>query len=190
MSISEHENGLLPIDCDWYGAILQHSPKWSLKIIDNALVLRGAHHSKPICIAKDSDGEFIEGLSEADVVELFLLNPNTGFYIEFNLSPHGAWWCCTFESPRVRSVEMPNILHGVKTNANISQKGWDSSLLVPLKSLPSHLAFDTKTTRGNITFCLGQPQQYFSMADLGGETPDFHRPDRWITLAKLIGEEK
>jgi hypothetical protein len=139
-----------------------------------------------MCFEGDSEGRFVEGLWEADVVELFLLNPETGFYAEFNLGPRGGWWCCSFRSPRARVDESPNPLPGVKAMANASEFAWDSSLSVPLHSLPEALAFDPVKTRGNITFCLGAPQQYISLADLGGGEPDFHRPEKWIPISSLL----
>jgi len=190
---------LKPIDADWYGASAPGNPRWGLEIKGGYLTLRGVCSAPPLCIAEDREGAFVEKLWEGDVIELFLLNPQTGFYVEFNLGPRGGWWYCAFNSPRKRAA-LPERLSGVIARAAPSgtacsiangafrdavPQAWDSSLTVPLTSLPPALSFDTEAPMGNITFCLGRPQQFISLADLGGGTPDFHRPDKWIALKEL-----
>ncbi|MDR0498767.1 MAG: hypothetical protein LBH03_03395, partial [Holophagales bacterium] len=144
--------GLNPLNQDWYGAEVPGNPKWAFKIDDGLLMFRGVVSARPVCMAEDAENCFVEGLWESDVVELFLVNPRTGFYIEFNLGPRGAWWFCSFDAPRKRTSIGPVSLPGVKTHSAPTETGWDSSLIVPLNSLPSELAFDTGVTRGNITF--------------------------------------
>lgn len=177
---------LHPLDLDWHGVAVPGRPRWALSVKDGVLALQGVVSAPPVCIAEDNHGRFVEGLWESDVIELFLLNPQTGFYMEFNLGPRGAWWRCDFDSPRNRVTAGPGPLEGVTTRAAPSETAWDSTLTVSLKSLPQKLAFDASTTKGNITFCLGRPQQFVSLANLGGGTPDFHRPDRWIALSKML----
>jgi hypothetical protein len=177
---------LKPLNTDWYGIALQTPPQWGLVLTEDSLIFRGKLSTAPNCIAPDKSGDFVEGLWEADVAELFLLNPKTGYYIEFNLGPKGAWWCCTFESPRVRTNTGPEKLTGVKTTAAFSESAWDSVLKIPLKSLPTRLVFDPETTKGNITFCVGVPQHFVSLADLGDGVPDFHRPDKWIGWMEML----
>jgi hypothetical protein len=174
------------VERDWFGVAALGPPKWLLTIDDDVLALRGMVASPPICTKQDCESGFIEGLWEADVVELFLSNPRTGFYIEFNLAPRGAWWCCTFDSPRSRCADGAKPIEGVQTRAAYTEESWDSMLLVHLKSLPYRLAFDVGSTLANITFCLGRPQQFITLADLGGGEPDFHRPNKWIPIGKIL----
>ena len=47
-------------------------------------------------------GDFVEGLWEYDVAELFVRDAR-GAYQEFNVSPTGAWWSMTHTEYRVRS---------------------------------------------------------------------------------------
>jgi len=177
---------LHPIERDWFGAPTPGPPLWALAIDNDILAFRGMVGSPPICIEHDSEGSFIEGLWEADVVELFLANPSTGFYVEFNLGPRGAWWCCAFDSPRSRCEGGTKHMEGVRTKATCLENAWDSAMSIPLKSLPDGLAFDAGTTLANITFCLGKPQQFVTLADLGDGEPDFHRPDKWIPINKIL----
>jgi hypothetical protein len=179
-------NTLKSITTDWFGEAVPGNPHWSLRLSETALTLRGVVSAPPICIPEDREGVFVERLWEGDVVELFLLNPKTGFYIEFNLGPRGAWWCCTFDSPRKRTPYSPSPLPGVLTQATPTERGRDGTLVIPAKSLSPELAFDPGATTGNVAFCLGAPQQFCTVADLGAGLPDFHRPHKWISLGMLL----
>ena len=55
-------------------------------------------------------GEFVEGLWEDDVAELFIKSP-AGIYQEFNFAPSGAWWSMTLDEYRLRrsSPKRPEI---------------------------------------------------------------------------------
>ncbi|MDR2561370.1 MAG: hypothetical protein LBC63_06350 [Holophagales bacterium] len=177
---------LHPIESDWFGAMPPGPPLWALAMDSDILALRGMVGSPPICTENDSEGSFLEGLWEADVVELFLFNPRTGFYVEFNLGPRGAWWCCAFDSPRSRCAGGAKRIEGVQTKAICLEEGWDTTMSIPLKSLPERLSFNAGDTLANITFCLGRPQQFVTLADLGGGEPDFHRPDKWIPIHRIL----
>ena len=178
-------NALALLDKDWYGVEVPGSPSWALWAEDGNLLLRGSVASTAIALPEDECGAFVEGLWEGDAVELFLLNPASGFYIEFNLAPRGAWWCCTFDAPRNRAA-IPAPLPGVRAHAHFTENRWDSSLAIPIRALPPALDFKPGTTKGNITFCLGSPQQFVTLADLGGGAPDFHRPEKWIGVHEMM----
>jgi hypothetical protein len=180
------------LDRDWSGIPAPDGPRWALWARGGRLHFWAAADLPPTLTGSAGGGEFIEGLWEGDVAELFLLNPATGFYMEFNLSPGGAWWCCAFDAPRVRSGS-PAPLPGVTARAAELDVGWEAELAVPLASLPQGLALDPfdpldpGATKGNVTFCLGRPQRHFTLADLGGGEPDFHRPSKWVPLRGMLG---
>jgi hypothetical protein len=177
------------LDRDWSGGPAPDGPRWALWACGGRLHFRAAAGPPPVSACDAGGGEFVEGLWEGDVAELFLLNPATGFYMEFNLSPGGAWWCCAFDAPRVRSGS-PAPLPGVEARAaGLDDGGWEAELAVPLASLPMGLAFDPLdpgATRGNVAFCLGRPQRHFTLADLGVGPPDFHRPSKWVPLRGML----
>jgi len=174
------------LDRDWFGTLVPGEPRWALALEGPDLVLRGVCDAPPVKVPGDRPGGFLEGLWDGDVVELFLLNPATGWYLEFNLAPGGGWWACGHTAPRVRVAGGAAPLDGARTRMVARERGWDCTLRVPIASLPAELAFDPATTRANITFCLGQPQRYCTLADLGGGDPDFHRPQHWLALADVL----
>jgi len=132
---------------------------------------------------ESSPGLFKAQLWRHDVAELFLCNPATGRYLEFNLAPNAAWWSCVFQGPRMRVCEKDIPLAGVGTWATLAADGsWMAAAAIPLQTLHEAIGFDENSTI-NVTFILRAPdQRYISVADLGGGEPDFHRPDQFEAL--------
>lgn len=185
------------ISTDWYGCESSYRPSFILS------VTRDLNRRKFICLQvrvskpsflKDSDnGTFRAGLWDGDCAELFLGNPVTGFYVEFNVSPIGGWWNCSFSSIRVKAHDKdPEPLSGVWTEgtADPSDNHWTAGIYVPVDSLPSELDFNAASTQANVTFCIYDKSNplsvnYFSHTDLRnteGLSPDFHRPFLWKSL--------
>lgn len=170
------------LDKDWFGQPVPAAPECELRLDAGSLTLRARVKKPPLTVAGDTGG-YAEGLWEGDCAELFLVNPKTGYYLEFNLSPKGGWWCCAFTAPRVRAPGAPRETPGVVTQASSDAASWSAEIRIPVASLPAEVAFDPAVTAGNITFCLGNaPQIYLTYADLGGGKPDFHLPGKWVRL--------
>lgn len=120
---------------------------------------------------------FVEGLWEQDVAEFFIADRATGHYQEFNLGPGGAWWSATFSAPRVRIAPQPECrLFGITTNVSWTDTQWIGRQSLPLPDLAGAAV--------NFTAIIAGPdgRRFYSLADLGGRTPDFHRPADWIPL--------
>lgn len=138
-----------------------------------------ASHRKPATLhPRSRPGVFLAELWRYDVAELFLADPTSGRYFEFNLSPNGAWWSCEFNAPRVRAEEMDIAMPEVATYSEMAADGtWLAAMAIPLHLLKARLNFGL-TTRSNVTMILDSPHQKFlSAADLGNGEPDFHQPD-------------
>ena len=125
-----------------------------------------------------------------DVAELFLADPVSGRYFEFNLSPNGAWWTCELTAPRVRAEEIDIVIPEVETFSDMAVDGsWLAAMSVPLDLLRARLNFGAGT-RANVTMILESPEQRFITAsDLGGGEPDFHQPGRFpeVSFIPLAG---
>jgi hypothetical protein len=140
-----------------------------------------AHHDKAAHPHPDArPGGFRAELWRHDVAELFLADPVSGRYFEFNLAPNGAWWCCEFTAPRVRARETDVAMPDVATFAEVAENGaWLAAMALPLDLLQARLDFGPET-RANVAFILGSPQQSFlSATQLGGNLLDFHQPDQF-----------
>jgi hypothetical protein len=137
-----------------------------------------AHHRKPARLHPQArPGDFQVGLWDYDVAELFIADPVSGRYFEFNLAPNGAWWCCEFTAPRVRAEEIDIAMPEVATFADLAPDGaWVAAMAIPLDLLRARLDFGPRS-RVNVTMILGFPdRQFLSVAALGGTEPDFHQP--------------
>jgi len=148
-----------------------------------------AHHRKAADLHPQArPGMFLAELWRHDVAELFLADPVSGRYFEFNLAPNGAWWSCELTAPRVRAEETDIAMPEVATFSDMAPDGaWIAAMAIPLDLLRARLDFGPQT-RANVTFILDSPDQKFvTAADLGAGEPDFHRPEKFpqVVFAQL-----
>lgn len=175
---------LLGLAKDWHGAPLQVPAGFSL-VMDERRLWFVAHHRKAADLHPQArPGNFLAGLWRHDVAELFLADPASGRYFEFNLAPNGAWWSCEFTAPRVRAEETDIAMPEVATFSDMAADGaWIAAMSIPLDLLRARLDFGSQT-RVNVTFVLDSPDRKFvTAADLGTGEPDFHRPEKFPQLS-------
>jgi hypothetical protein len=171
---------LLGLSKDHQGAPLQIPVAYSL-VSDGAYLWYLVNHRRPARLhPKARPGAFQAELWQHDVAELFISDPVSGRYFEFNLAPNGAWWNCEFTAPRVRAEEMDIPMPQVATFADIAPDGsWLAAMAIPLSLLRARLDFGLES-RINVTLILESPAQKFvSTSDLGEGPADFHQPDRF-----------
>ena len=171
---------LLGITRDWHGAELEPPAGYAL-VADGRHLWFVAHSRQPAELHPEArPGGFVVGLWQYDCAELFLADPVSGRYFEFNLAPNGAWWSCEYTAPRVRVEEVDIAMPEVATFADLAADGaWLAAMALPLDLLRARVDFGPET-RVNVTFMLGgRGQCHASAADLGGGTPDYHRPARF-----------
>ncbi|HEX7261578.1 MAG TPA: hypothetical protein VF258_07155, partial [Luteolibacter sp.] len=164
------------LGADLHGAPLQPAAAFSL-VTDSRHLWFIANHRRPAKIHPLSrPGAFQAELWKHDVAELFIADPGSGRYFEFNLAPNGGWWSCEFTAPRVRADEVDIAMPEVATFSDISPDGsWLAAMAIPLDLLRARLDFGPET-RMNVTMILESPEQRFvSATALPGE-PDFHQP--------------
>ena len=179
---------LLGLDQDWHGTALQVSAAFALAMDDHRLWFI-AHHRRPAQIHPQSrPGIFQADLWHYDVAELFIAEPLSGRYFEFNLAPNSAWWCCEFTAPRVRAENLDIVMPEVATFADMAPDGsWLAAMAIPLDLLKARLDFGPRS-RVNVALILESPAPKFvSAAKLAGDDPDFHQPQRFpgITFTPL-----
>lgn len=174
---------LLGLENDWHGTAVTPPLGFSLAM-DARRLWFIAHHRKPAELHPQArPGEFQAGLWQHDVAELFIADPVSGRYFEFNLAPNGAWWSCEFTAPRQRAEEMDIAMPEVATFADMAPDGaWVAAMAIPLDLLRARLDFGS-ASRANVAFMIESPEQRFiTAADLGGGEPDFHQPSRFPQL--------
>lgn len=140
-----------------------------------------AHHRQPAHIhPKARPGQFLAELWRYDVAELFLGDPQSGRYFEFNLAPNGAWWTCEFTAARVRAEASDIAMPEIATFSEMAADGsWLAAMAIPLDLLKARLDFGDQSQM-NVAMILESPEQKFiSAVNLGDAEPDFHQPWRF-----------
>ena len=171
---------MLGLTHDWHGVPVQPPAAFSLAMDEQRLWFV-AHHRRPATLHPTArPGDFQAELWKYDVAELFIADPVSGRYFEFNLAPNGAWWSCEFTAARVRAEETDVIMPDIATFSDMAPDGaWVAAMAIPLDLLKARLDFGP-STRINVTMILESPDQKFiTAAALGGDEPDFHRPQEF-----------
>ncbi len=179
---------LLGLARDWDGVAVDPAAGFVLVQDATRLWFLASHRRAATLHPQARPGKFQAELWRHDVAELFLADPQSGRYFEFNLAPNGAWWNCEFTAPRVPVAEGPVAMPEVATFGELGVDGtWVAAMALPLDLLRARLNFGPET-RANVAFILESPQQRFlSAAKLGDGPADFHQPTRFpqVTFAPL-----
>jgi hypothetical protein len=162
---------------DWHGAPLTEPLMFSLAVDPQRLWFVAAGKSPTRIHPQARPGAFVAELWRFDCAELFIADPVSGRYIEFNLAANGAWWNAEFTAPRVRAEEIDIAFPEVATFAELSPDGgWMSAMAIPRDLLHARLNWG-ENSRINVTFIVNSPdQQFLSATPLPGAEPDFHQP--------------
>lgn len=178
---------VMGLDSDWHGAPLSPPLCFAIATDSSSLWFVATRQAPAACRPGAEPGSFTEGLWEYDAAELFLADPASGAYLEFNLAPNGAWWAAKFTAPRVRAREQPDFPSAVESLWGDAAGGtWCAALRVPLALLEKEIGFGAETT-ANATAILNFPHQTFHSAHkLPGTTPDFHQPSSFVRFFRFL----
>ena len=177
---------LLGITEDWFGEALVPPLAFSLAADSKQLWFVATRQALALTNPAASSGEFTHGLWEHDVAELFIADPEGRSYLEFNLSPTGAWWAAKFSSPRELCKVQPDFQSQIRTYHDDGDPGcWIAAISIPIRFLVAHIGFAVGSP-ANAAFILNSPHQTFhSATKLLGETPDFHQPANFPRIIPL-----
>ncbi len=163
---------------DWYGRPPHHSARFSVSLDGDRLLYRFEADKAAECDTSLQTRQFVEGLWEQDVAELFIMAPS-GRYQEFNLSPTGAWWCATFSDYREREAVLSNLR--VETSARRDETRWSVQLSLRLRDLVVLEGLDVRHALWNVTAILSpRDPEYLSWGRKNEYPPDFHRTDIFL----------
>jgi len=115
-------------------------------------------------------GEFVEGLWEEDVAELFIKSPD-GSYQELNLAPSGAWWSMTLDEYRIRrsSPRSPEVRH---MSTSVLAGGW--SVVVGFSRTTLEVPLNSESLLHVSGMWYREPPSYFSSSAPHERAPDYH----------------
>jgi hypothetical protein len=131
-------------------------------------------------------GEFTEGLWNGDVIELFIGQPESEQYLEFNLAPSGAWWAAAFSRYRERSTDILAALP-MTIQSNCAAGYWEFFASFDLAAT----AVNCDSCTINLCAIFGSPnRRFFSAhapvtAGVAAVKPDFHRAELRQTPLRL-----
>lgn len=178
---------VMGMNSDWHGAALNPPLCFAIAADSASLWFVATRQAPAACRPGAEPGSFTERLWEYDAAELFLADPASGAYLEFNLAPNGAWWAAKFTAPRVRAGEQPDFPSTVTSHwGDVSDGAWCAAIRVPLALLEKEIAFGVETT-ANATAILNSPHQTFHSAlKLPGTNPDFHQPSSFVRFSTIL----
>ena len=174
---------LLGIPSEWQGQALVPPAAFVLASDEESLWFV-ATRTAPVTIHPDArPGCFTPELWKYDVAELFISDPDSASYMEFNLAANGAWWACRFDTVRKPAVSQPDFTTAISTHHDpIDSGSWLAALVIPIGFLSSQIGFGLGS-RANVAFILNSPEQTFhSASKLPGKEPDFHQPQSFERL--------
>jgi hypothetical protein len=168
---------------DLDGILLQEPAAFSLVVDAQHLWFIASHRKSARLHPQARPGRFQAELWRHDVAELFLFDPVSGRYFEFNLAPNGAWWTCEFIAPRVRADLAEIAMPEVATFSELTADGsWVAAMAIPVDLLKARLNFGNET-HVNVTMILESPvQKFISATDLGPGEPNFHQPEQFSKI--------
>lgn len=167
------------ISHEWYGKDVAPGLEYTFELTREYLCFR-ARRAKAAMVHPDGrSGQFQAELWRYDAAEFFITTPDGERYMEFNLSPNGAWWTCVFSAPRVADETCTDWRPEVKAKGESGADGWESEAYIPLAAL-AEIGIDPRKARLATCSILESPEQIFlTTAKECDCEPDFHRPDLW-----------
>lgn len=93
---------------DWYGKEIAQPIESKLSFDRRSIELGFRRHAPAVLHPKAQPGNFVEGLWEYDVIELFLAT-SANSYLEINLAPNGSWWAMQFVGHRRPAIRQPKV---------------------------------------------------------------------------------
>jgi hypothetical protein len=169
--------------CDWSGVVMPQALRWCLARDPERLWVSIELPAPPSEPRKHGLGDFVEGLWENNVVELFLLE-DSGRYQEWNVSSDGAWWAMSFAGYREREPS-PVKPEGVAIEIFAGADRWLAILSVPIRSLAVRLGDSTGVHVTGIVYSQEGVPTYFSSAGSPSFNPDFH-DHRCFKVAQFV----
>lgn len=163
---------------EWGGSELSPPLEFFFTIEGGELVFHVTHKAPALLHPDAKLGQFQEFLWKYDTAEFFIAKEDCSRYLEFNLSPNGAWWSMIFTDPRLIDESAIQIVPNSCT-AHYTAEGWTCSARIPMKALIA-MDLDPRCSRMAVCAILSSPNQLFlTSADKIEGVPDFHRLPDW-----------
>jgi hypothetical protein len=169
---------------DWFGRPTRHEASFRLSLQAGTLLYEFWANKAPQADLSHRPGDFVEGLWEHDVAELFIMAPE-GRYQELNLSPCGAWWSATFDEYRKRSAAWR--CPSVSTDAGWDDRSWWAKLAINLEDLVVLEGRGLEEAWLNVAAILDPESPEYLCLGAGAQAgePDFHRNVNFLPVCLM-----
>ncbi len=177
---------LMALEKDWHQIPMAEPSVFSLAQDPDCLWFVSIFQKNSISHPGSKPQAFTAELWKYDVAELFISNPATGEYLEFNLAPNAAWWACKFRDERQAAEVQPDHVKFIRTHGDgSSAENTVVAMEIPLILLETEIQF-AADSKVNITFIRNTPQhRYLSASILPGVEPNFHQPHHFSSITYL-----
>ncbi len=168
------------INKEWYGQHIVPPYEYSFNLSAQGLTFRAARKAAALVHPDGKCGAFQPELWRYDAAEFFITTADGKNYMEFNLSPNGAWWAALFCAPRQIAPGFENWEpQGIVAGGTSTAEGWSCEALIPTAVL-KEAGIAPECCKLTAAAILQSPEQVFLTTALPCDTqPDFHRPDLW-----------
>jgi len=155
---------------DWYGRELASPFSWVVALDPQSFWFSCAIPGGKNWSAAHTSGQFVEGLWEEDVAEVFI-RERDGRYQELNFNPSGAWWSMTHSSYRLRDPNTsPPLIRTIDTG--IGEGWWRVVVSFDRASFQVPIAPTSFLHISGISY--GSEVSFISSRAPAGMAPDFH----------------
>ena len=167
------------LNTEWFKQEVNPAYEFSFTLTDAGLVFKAARKASALIHPQGRSGVFQEELWKYDAAEFFITTPDKKRYMEFNLSPNGAWWACVFSAPRQVAIGYENWKPNITASGECREDAWSCEALIP-SSVLQEVGIIPQDCFLAACAILNSPEQIFLTSALPcpGQ-PDFHRPDLW-----------
>ena len=167
------------LNTEWFKHEVNPAYEFSFTLTDAGLVFKAARKASALIHPQGRRGVFQEELWKYDAAEFFITTPDKKRYMEFNLSPNGAWWACVFSAPRQVAIGYENWKPNITALGECREDAWSCEALIP-SSVLQDVGIIPQDCFLAACAILNSPEQIFLTSALPcpGQ-PDFHRPDLW-----------
>ncbi len=129
---------------------------------------------------------FCPNLWECEVAELFLYDPSSDVYLEFNLAANGAWWASRFVQIRNPCENQPAFTEHIESYYRCEDRSsWRSALKISKTFLNRQIKYSSQTPVNVCAILDPSNEKFLSAAALPGLVPDFHQPGHFVQSSTM-----
>lgn len=170
---------------DWFGNVPIANTSFQFVIDPEKIYFNFICQQKPFYNEKTKSHQFIEGLSQYDIAEIFLKEDDSNRYQEFNFSPSGAWWSALFSSYRKQDKECHIAGNDFCIDSSMDRSSWRVHCCINRQALAINFSASTLSNANVTAIINGNDRQYLSWSRIVSSQPDFHKTEYYCRVLPI-----